>query len=118
MKKFFAVMMMAFALIVVGSLNNPVAAQNLGTGRNFNEVAFGAVWDAVVDYDIDFLALRRGPSTSYAEIIRIPPGAYIRVNTRGYRPTRSSGFEEVSYQGFRGYASSRYFTIIAGPQWY
>ena len=114
MKNVFAAMALAVTLIVCSQ----ASAQNFGTDRNFQEVAFGAVWDAVVDYDIDFLALRRGPSTSYGEILRIPPGSYIQVNTRGYRPSRSSGFEEVSYQDYRGYASSRYFTIIAGPRWY
>ncbi len=108
MKKVFAAITVSFALIIVVGLNNQASAQN-----------FGAVWEAVVDYDIDFLSMRSGPATTYSEVTRIPPGARIKVNTRrGYKPSRKSAFEEVSYQGVLGYASSRYFTIVSEPQWY
>ena len=107
MKKFFAVMMLACALVVAGTLSNQALATT------------GAVWDAVVDYDIDFLALRSGPSTSYPEILRIPPGAHIQVFTRGalYRQNKNSyNFLSVRYRGVDGYACERYFTMYNGRE--
>ncbi len=103
MKNFFAAMVLAMTLIVCSQAS----------------ATSGAVWDAVVDSDIDFLALRSGPSTNYPEILRIPPGAHIQVFTRGslYRQDRNSfDFLPVRYRGVDGYACERYFTMYNGRE--
>ena len=68
------------------------------------------VFEAVVDRDIDFLALRTGPSTSYSLILKIPPGSHIQIIRDGNDPYAS--FDRASYNGNVGFVSNRYFTII------
>lgn len=109
MKKILSVIVLA--IIFVCSQNNLVNAQDY----NFTQFTTGATFEAVVDSDIDYLALRSGPSTDYREILRIPPGAHIIIYTRGeiYQNNRSGNrFIAASYQGTDGYVSERYFTVL------
>ena len=67
------------------------------------------VYEARVHSNIDFLALRTGPSANDSLITRIPPGAYIEIIRDGeIFPT---GFVRARYNGIPGFVSSRYFTI-------
>ena len=75
----------------------------------------------MVDYDIDFLALRSGPSRNYPELLRIPPGARVRIALgtgsdyirEGYRDY-DVNFRSVIYRGVRGFAHSGYIDVIPG----
>ena len=104
MKNVLAIMMMAFALMFVSSQTEAVTQED---------------WDAVVVNNIDFLALRSGPSTNYSTIVRIPPGARVRVTliegwsyaNDGWRDY-DEGFFRVEYRGNRGFAHGRYITLL------
>ena len=104
MKKFFAVMLLAMTLIFVkGSV---VTAQEL----NFVPLDAGAAYDGVVDRNIDYLALRSGPSVHYDEIMRIPPGARVMVVVSD---SISGNFVRVKYRGVWGYSHRRYITRVS-----
>lgn len=116
MKKFFAIMLLAVMLIFCNSQNVTAQAQNFNFDSQLIKLTSGAEFEAIVDSDIDFLALRSGPSTNSRILIRIPPGAYIKVYARGelYRPGQGGyGFQPVSYRGVSGYAYDRYFTLVS-----
>ena len=113
MKKFLATIVLAGALIVGGNAVNTAHAFSLNPNYDFVEVTSlrSGVYDAVVSKNIDFLALRSGPSASYSMIARIPPGAHIKVIIGNIAPSEYR-FERVEYNGIEGYAHSRYFTFI------
>ena len=67
------------------------------------------VYEARVDNNIDFLALRTGPSVNDSLITKIPPGSYIEVIHNGENfPT---GFVRARYNGMPGFVSGRYVTV-------
>ncbi len=77
----------------------PVAPTPMPTG----------VYEARVDNNIDFLALRTGPSANDSLITKIPPGSYIEIIRDGENfPT---GFVRARYNGMPGFVSSRYITV-------
>jgi len=93
------------ALIFVGG--NSANAQ----GLNFVPLTAGAAYDGVVDYNIDFLALRSGPSVYYSEIMRIPPGDRVMVLLED---NNSGNFVRVKYRGVWGYSHRGYITRVSG----
>ncbi len=106
-KKFFAVFFLAAALVVVGSSVNQASATTVDE------------FDAVVDSNIDFLALRSGPSVNYSMIARIPPGAHVVVTFPGIDSYRQLGYTDynddfliVTYRGMKGFAHGRYITRL------
>lgn len=109
MKKIFSVILLA--IIFICGQNQAKAQEFDFDVNNFKLTPMTTGWlcEAVVDYDIDFLALREGPAVYYREILRIPPGAYITVITGGEDSWGS--FQFVTYRNVRGFASSRYFRI-------
>ena len=67
------------------------------------------VYEALVDSNIDFLALRTGPSVNDSLITKIPPGSHIEIVRNGENfPT---GFVRANYNGMQGFVSSRYITV-------
>ena len=106
MKKIFAVMMLAVAMIFANGFNNQVSATT------------GADIEAWVVYDVDYLSLMSGPSPSYKydELARMPPDARIIVHTVAvsYREEGKWGsdyndnFVRVTYNGINGFAHKRY----------
>ena len=67
------------------------------------------VYEARVDNNIDFLALRTGPSVNDSLITKIPPGSYIEIIHDGENfPT---GFVRARYNGMPGFVSGRYVTV-------
>ena len=68
------------------------------------------LYEARVDGNIDFLALRTGPAVSYSLITKIPPGAYISVIRNG--ENIYTGFVRAVYNGMEGFVHSRYITIM------
>ena len=105
LKKMLSVMLLTVTLIFVeGSV---VTAQEL----NFVPLDASAAYDGVVDRNIDYLALRSGPSVYYDEIMRIPPGASVMVIVSD----RDNGnFVRVKYRGVWGYSNKKYITRVSG----
>ena len=120
MKNFLSVLIIA--LLVSFSANceaDKINLTNLDKIFNGNydlsEMTTGYDAEGIVDPDIDFLALRTGPSVDYPLIARIPPGARVRVSSgRGgwSRTYWGKSFVEVTYKGMSGYAHSKYIAII------
>ncbi|MBR1647810.1 MAG: SH3 domain-containing protein [Selenomonadaceae bacterium] len=88
---------------------------------DFAEMTTGEFWTGVVDYDIDFLALRSGPSRNYSLITRIPPGARVEITTRMGASWREQGYRDyddnfcyVTYNGMKGYAHRGYIKLVPG----
>ena len=104
MKKILSVMLLAVAIIFVG--NNQANAQEL----NFVPLNASVAYDGVVDRNIDFLALRSGPSVYYNEIMRIPPGARVMVILED---NNSGKFVRVQYRGVWGYSHRGYITRVS-----
>lgn len=103
MKKVFSVMLLAVALVFGLNQNNQAEAT---TSR---QVAH------VVSSNIDFLALRSGPSVNYPMLLKIPPGARVIVTFGGIDSWGQQGwadyddnFLSVEYNGVEGYAHGRY----------
>ncbi len=105
-------MILATVLILVGGQDGTARAQDFNFDNRLVALDTETSWDAVVDSNIDFLALRSGPSIDSSELTRIPPGARIKVHTYGSTYNSSPGFCRVSYRGVHGYAHNRYFTVI------
>ena len=106
MRKIFAALVLAFALMIGNQASAATEAVTFADRYNFVNVAWFSA-DAIVDPYIDFLALRTGPSTGYTLITRIPPGARIRVE--GYS---GDTWLRVYYRGMSGYSHGRYIAII------
>ena len=104
MKKILSVTLLAAILIFVS--NNATTAQ----GLNFVPLDASAAYDGVVDRNIDYLALRSGPSVYYDEIMRIPPGARVMVVVSD---SISGNFVRVKYRGVWGYSHRRYITRVS-----
>lgn len=121
MKRFAVTMLFAAALVFAGGQNNPAnAAQNFSFDNyNFINLTTGTVYEAVVDSNIDFLALRSGPDVSYRLILKIPPGARIKVTINtgasyselGIYPYNNN-FVRVNYRGTEGYSNKKYITFL------
>ena len=95
---------MATVFIFVG--NSSTNAQEL----NFVPLNASVAYDGVVDRNIDFLALRSGPSVHYSEIMRIPPGTRVMVILED---NNSGNFVRVKYRGIWGYSNRRYITKVS-----
>ena len=116
MKTFLTALFVSTALLICGT---QVSAAPLTFGGNYDFKTTGQIAEGIVDYDIDFLALRSGPSVNYSLITRIPPGARVEITTmmganwreQGYRDYNDD-FRPVTYRGLRGYAHRGYITII------
>ena len=118
MKKIFAAAVLVFALTFGNQASAATQAVTFEGRYDFAEMTTGEVHEAFVDRDVDFLALRTGPSTRYPMITRIPPGARVTVWTRlgadfperGYRDYNNN-FIDVEYNGMRGFSHKGYITI-------
>ena len=120
MKNFLSVIIIAF--LVAFSANCEADKINLtdldrifADSYDLSEMTTGYDAEGIVDPDIDFLALRTGPSVDYPLIARIPPGARVRVSSGrgGWNGTYwGKSFVEVTYKGMSGYAHSKYIAII------
>ena len=114
MKKIFVAATLTALIIFLGGQS--------GFAQNINQFVPLTTYDefaAVVSSDIDFLALRSGPSVNYPEIIRIPPGARITVvftGSEGYKyegwNDYDNNFVSVIYNGYKGYSHRGYITIL------
>ena len=119
MKKFLTAAVVAATLLFGNHAFAATQTLTLDGHYDFAEMTTGEIWDGIVDYDIDFLALRSGPSKNYSLITRIPPGARVEITTmmgaswreQGYRDYNDD-FRPVTYRGLRGYAHRGYITII------
>ena len=113
MKKIFVAATLTALMVFLGGQS--------GFAQNINQFVPLTTYDefaAVVRSDIDFLALRSGPSVNYSEILRIPPGARIVVtiggvdswgNTPQWRgKDYDDNFVSVIYNGYRGYSHGGY----------
>ena len=107
MKKFFAMMLLAVALVFGLNQNNQVEATSI------------VVSEYVVARNIDFLALRSGPSVRYSMLLNIPPGAHVTVTHGGIDSWSQEGwrdyddnFLKVKYNGVTGYSHGRYLTFV------
>lgn len=112
MKKFLLALLLTSA-IILGSTQSGFAGERLFTSSHdyeFVEMTTGGIFLGIVCDDIDFLALRSGPSTSYPELTRIPPGEYVYVIRDGV--DNFSPFRRVKYKGIFGYAHGAYITIV------
>jgi len=112
MKKIFSAVMLLTLIIFA----TPTQAQ---ADFNFDEKLIpcttGTIWQGRVVSDVDFLALRSGPSARYSLLAKIPPGAYIEIIYGGMSPAEqfagqdvNPNFVDVRYNGINGYAHSRY----------
>ena len=90
------VMIFAVALIFVCSQSNQIEAGS-------------RVMGGMVVRNIDYLALRTGPSVNYREITRIPPGSYVDVYN--WRYNNKPAWYYVNYNGMEGYVYSKYVII-------
>ena len=86
------------------------------SGRIMHYTAGGPA-GARVMYDIDFLALRSGPSVNYTMLAKIPPGTIITVRREYSGDGRdlglSNGFRQIlNYNGLSGWAADRYLIHI------
>lgn len=112
MKKFLFVTLLASA-IILGSTQSGFAGERLFTSSHdyeFVEMTKGGIFLGIVRDDIDFLAVRSGPSTNYPELTRISPGDYVYVIRGG--ADNFSPFLRVKYKGIFGYAHDEYITIV------
>lgn len=112
MKKFLLALLLTSA-IILGSTQSGFAGERLFTishDYEFVEMTTGGIFLGIVRDDIDFLAVRSGPSTSYPELTRIPPGDYVYVIRGG--ADNFSPFLRVKYKGIFGYAHGAYITIV------
>lgn len=112
MKKFLLVLLLVSA-IIFGSNQSGFAEERLfvfNKSYDFVEMTTGGIFLGIVRDDIDFLALRSGPSTSDAELTRILPGEYVYVVVGG--ADNFSPFFRVKYKGIYGYAHGTYITIV------
>ncbi len=113
MKKIFVAATLTALMVFLGGQS--------GFAQNINQFVPLTTYDefaAVVRSDIDFLALRSGPSVNYSEILRIPPGARITV-VRSGAEWREEGWKDyddnfvsVIYNGYKGYSHRGYITIL------
>lgn len=112
MKKFLFVTLLA-SVIILGSNQSGFAEERpfvFSHDYDFVEMTTGGIFLGIVRDDIDFLALRSGPSTSYPELARIPPGEYVYVVRGG--ADNFSPFLRVKYKGIYGYSHGAYITIV------
>ena len=116
MKK--TILMMIFSFVISISVANANYYENdpiFNGSYDLFEMTTGYDVEGIVDPNIDFLALRTGPSVDYPLITRIPPGAHVYISSGrgGYSETNwGKYFVEVTYRGMNGYAHSKYITII------
>ena len=116
MKKIFSVLTLLTLIIFA----TPAQAQtDFNFGGKIIPYTTGTIWEAVVVNDIDFLALRSGPSKNYRELLRIPPGARIEVIYGGMSPAEefagmdvNPNFVKVRYNGVTGFSHSKYIIRI------
>lgn len=115
MKKFLTAAVVAAALLFVNHAFAATQPLTFDSRYDFAEMTSGSVAQGIVRYDIDFLALRSGPSKNYSLITRIPPGARVeimlRVDVEGYRDY-DHNFSPVTYNGMSGYAHSGYINVL------
>ena len=122
MKNFLSAAVLAIAMLFC--INQSEAAPQpmiLDGGFNVVEMTTGTIAEGIVDPDVDFLALRSGPSTNYSLILRIPPGARVKIALRMGADYREQGYRDyndkfcpVTYNGVNGYAHRDYIRIIPG----
>ena len=111
MKKIFSILMLLTLIIFA----TPAQAQaDVDLSGKLIPCTSSATWQGKVVDDVDFLALRSGPSANYSLLTKIPPGAYIEITYSaadpieyGYRDANPN-FVQVSYRGISGWAHSRY----------
>lgn len=113
MKKIFSVLTLLTLIIFA----TPAQAQSdFNFGEKIINYTAGGPARARVMYDIDFLALREGPSVNYPMLAKIPPGTVIRVRVEygGYNDLGlKNGFREVlNYNGLSGWVADRYLIHI------
>ena len=118
MKKIFSAIMLLTLIIFA----TPAQAQaDFNFERDFDgqimHYTTGGPARARVMYDIDFLALREGPSVNYPMIAKIPPGTLITVRREyiggGADLGQQNGFRRVlNYNGLSGWAADRYLIHI------
>ena len=116
MKKFLFVTLLTSAIILGSNQSGFAGERSFTFSRDYDlvEMTTGGIFLGIVRDDIDFLAVRSGPSTSYAELTRIPPGEYVYVIRGG--EDNSSSFLRVKYKGIFGYAHGAYITIVKTVQ--
>ena len=114
LKKIFSVLMLLTLIIFA----TPAQAQaDFNFGGKLIHCTSSITWAGRVVDNIDFLALRSGPSVNYPMLTKIPPGAYITITEaksfpyQGYSDV-DQNFVEVSYKGIDGWAHSRYIIKI------
>ena len=119
MRKVLASAILASALVFGNQAS--AAPLTFDAHHDFAEMTTGEIWSGVVYHDIDFLALRSGPSRNYLLITRIPPGARVEITTRMGSSWREQGYRDyddnfcpVTYNGMRGYAHRGYIKLIPG----
>ena len=112
MKKFLFLTLLASVIIFGSNQSGFAGERSFTSGRDYDfvEMTTGGIFLGIVRDDIDFLAVRSGPSTSYPELTRIPPGDYVYVIRDGV--DNFSPFRRVKYKGIFGYAHGAYITIV------
>ena len=112
MKKFLVALLLTSAIILGSDQSGFAGERPFIFSRDYDlvEMTTGGIFLGIVRDDIDFLAVRSGPSTSYPELTRIPPGEYvyvIRDSVDNFSP-----FLRVKYKGIFGYVHGAYITIV------
>jgi len=114
MKKIFSAAILAAALVFGNQASAVPQTLNFEGRYDFSEMTTGWYAEGIVDPNIDFLALRTGPSVNYPIITRIPPGARVKVYGDRGGPNYNWGtyFVDVTYRGMSGYAHSKYIAVL------
>lgn len=121
MKNFLSAAILAIAMLFCVNQTEAAPQPLIFDGFNVAPMTTGTIAEGIVDPDIDFLALRSGPSVNYSLILRIPPGARVKIALRTGADYREQGYRDyndkfrpVTYNGVNGYAHRDYIRIIPG----
>ena len=105
MKKFFSVMLLAFAIIFIGN--------NFANAAERDESDFiGAAYEAKVVNCNEWISLRYSPSANSDRIATIPLGAIVTVYDGP--AIGIDGFYPVEYRGMKGYCLKEYLKYYSG----
>ncbi len=111
MKKIFSVLMLLTLIIFA----TPAQAQaDFNFGGKLIHCTGSITWAGRVVDNIDFLALRSGPSVNYPMLTKIPPGTYIEFTTSGSEDGYGENpyFVKVTYNGITGFSHERYIKYL------